>query len=161
MGACTSKSNDKLINHNGKLDELTYVNTPDITYNFTEAKVLKVYDGDTITIGAFYDNGFKKFNVRLYGIDCDELKGGDEITKANALRAKRYTEKHVFNKIVKIDVLNNKIIDGKKHREKFGRLLARITTPEGYDLSNELFLAGLARKYYGGKKDNLDSIQNE
>ena len=100
------------------------------------------------------EEGFKKFNVRIFGIDCDELRGGNSITRENGLRAKKYVEKLVLGKIVKIEVLNNKIIDGKKLREKFGRLLAKITTPEGHDLGDELFIAGLARRYYGGRKDN-------
>lgn len=155
MGGCVSNPEKQVKRaRSEQLATLTYANTNELTYNFTEAKVLKVYDGDSLTIGAYYDGGFKKFNVRIFGIDCDELKGGNSITRENGVRAKKYVEKLVLNKIINIDVLNNKIIDGKKLREKFGRLLAKITTPDGQDLGDELFIAGLARRYYGGKKEN-------
>jgi len=155
MGGCVSNPEEQVKRaRREQLANLTYSNTDEVTYNFTEAKVLKVYDGDSLTIGAYYDQGFKKFNVRIFGIDCDELRGGNSITRENGLRAKKYVEKLVLGKLVKIEVLNNKIIDGKKLREKFGRLLAKITTPEGHDLGDELFIAGLARRYYGGRKDN-------
>ena len=53
-----------------------------------------------------------------------------------------------------VDVLNNKIVNGKKLHEKFGRLLSKIITSEGKDLSDELVRIGLARKYDGGHKDD-------
>lgn len=155
MGGCVSNPERQVKRaRHEQLYNLTYANTDEVTYDFTEAKVLKVYDGDSLTIGAYYDGGFKKFNVRIFGIDCDELKGGNSTTRENGLRAKKYVEKLVLNKIVQIEVLNNKIIDGKKLREKFGRLLAKIATPDGNDLGDELFIAGLARRYYGGRKEN-------
>ncbi len=154
MGLCVSSPEEQVRRARLQgLEALTYANTDEITYNFTDAKVLKVYDGDSLTIGAYYDGGFRKFNVRIFGIDCDEIKGGNAITRENAQRAKKYVERLVLGKIIKIEVLNNKILDGKKLREKFGRLLAKITTPEGHDLGDELFIAGLARRYYGGKKE--------
>lgn len=155
MGLCISSPEEQVSRaRKQQLEALTYSTTEEITYNFNIAKVLKVYDGDSLTIGAYYDSGFHRFNVRIFGIDCDELRGGNSITRENALRAKKYVEKLVLNKIVKIEVLNNKILDGKKLREKFGRLLAKITTPEGNDLGDELFIAGLARRYYGGRKES-------
>ncbi len=154
MGGCVSNPEEQVQRaRRAQLESLTYVTTDEVTYNFTEAKVLKVYDGDSLTIGAYYDGGFKKFNVRIFGIDCDEMKGGNATTRENAFRAKKFVERMVLNKVIKIEVLNNKILDGKKLREKFGRLLAKINTPEGHDLGDELFIAGLARRYYGGKKD--------
>jgi hypothetical protein len=135
------------------LQSLTLDDVEDLTYDFTKAKVLKVYDGDTITIGAYYDGGYKKFQVRLYGVDCAEIRGGTQESKDEAKKAKEYVSNLVLNKVVTIDVMNNKIYDGKIVREKFGRLLARITTPNGEDLSDLLVSQGLAKKYFGGKKE--------
>ena len=153
MGVCTSHDDTKIARRQ-QLQSLTYETADELTYNFDEAKVLKVYDGDTLTIAAWFDNGFKRFSVRIFGIDCDEMRGGTSTTRENAVRAKKYVERLVLNKIVKIQILNNKLLDGKKMREKFGRLLAKITTPDGHDLGDELFIAGLARRYYGGHKDH-------
>ena len=135
-----------------KLETLTLDDTEDITYNFTSAKVLKVYDGDTVTIGAWYDNGWKRFSVRVYGVDCAEIRGGTVDTKAQAQKAKEYVTNLLLNKVVGIEVLNNKIYHGAKLVEKYGRLLANITTPSGEDLGKLLCDAGLAKPYFGGTK---------
>ncbi len=133
------------------LETLTLEDTEDITYNFTKAKVLKVYDGDTVTIGAKYDGGWKRFSVRIYGIDCAEIRGGTAETKEQAQKAKKFVADKVLGKVVDIDVLNNKLVDGKKLVEKYGRLLARISI-DGEDLSEALCSTGLARQYFGGTK---------
>jgi micrococcal nuclease len=122
------------------------------TYEFTRAKVLSVYDGDTITIGAIVYGVYTKFSVRLYGIDCAEMRGGTAETKALAERAKLFVEYAILGKVVEIQVLNGKIHNGKKIREKYGRLLALVSMPDGRDLSEALLAAGLAKKYDGGKK---------
>jgi endonuclease YncB( thermonuclease family) len=154
MGLCVSNQAEQVEKvRRQQLEAATYSTADDLVYNFSEAKVVKVYDGDSLTIAAYYDNGIKKFNVRIYGIDCDEIKGGTPETRENAIRAKKYVEKLVLNKIVKVTVLNNRVVDGKKLREKYGRLLASIITPEGIDLADELHIMGLARRYYGESKE--------
>ena len=135
-----------------KLENITLDDTSDITYDFKQAKVLKVYDGDTITIGAWYDGGWKKFSVRVYGVDCAEMRGGTVETKEHAVKAKKYVTDLLLNKVIGIEVLNNKMYHGKKLVEKYGRLLANIITPNGDDLGKLLCDAGLARPYFGGTK---------
>ena len=60
----------------------------------TEGRVVKVYDGDTITIVAklpYKDSEYYRFSVRLLGIDTAEMKGPkkDRATKArDALSAR-------------------------------------------------------------------------
>jgi endonuclease YncB( thermonuclease family) len=134
-----------------KIENLTLDDTEDIIYNFTQAKVLKVYDGDTVTIGAWYDNGWKRFSVRIYGIDCAEIRGGTEETKKLAQEAKEYVKSLLLNKVIDIEVLNNKMVNNKKLVEKYGRLLARISI-NGNDIADSLCQANLARPYFGGTK---------
>jgi endonuclease YncB( thermonuclease family) len=134
------------------LSSATYETAEEITYNFTKAKVIKVYDGDTFTIAAMYNNKLTKFSVRVFGVDCDEMKGGTDDTKRNARLAKVFVKRMILGKIINIDVLNNKIIDGVRIHEKFGRLLARVTI-DGKNLGDELVNHNLARRYYGGNKD--------
>lgn len=139
---------------NGNLEQLkacTLANTSPSIYKFKKAKVIKVYDGDTLTIAAWYDNTFQQFQVRIYGIDCDEIRGGTDETKHNAQLAKTFAENLLLNEIVDINVLNNTILHGKKQTEKFGRLLAEICI-NGVSLATELLNVGLARKYTGGTK---------
>lgn len=147
MGICHSSSKP------AGLEQVTAATVHEVTYDFTEAKVLSVYDGDTVTIAAFYDGQFRRFNVRLYGIDCDEMRGGTEQTRKQAQLAKHHVESRVLNKVVDIVVLNNRIVAKKKISEKYGRLLAKISI-NGVDISQELINMGLAREYYGGKKES-------
>ena len=49
-------------------------------------RVIKVYDGDTITIAArlpYDDSQLYRFSVRLNGIDAPEIKGKSEIGRAH------------------------------------------------------------------------------
>jgi len=131
-----------------ELEEVTMDTVGNITYDFTEAKVIKVYDGDTFTIAAWFNGGFKKFSVRLYGVDCPEMRGLD---KDRALDAREFVADLVLNKIIKIDVLNNKKFNGKTMNEKFGRLLAHVWIDD-QNLATLLYENGHAVKYYGGKK---------
>ncbi len=149
-----SKLDRKLPPRTQQLLALTYNTADDLKYDFTEAKVLKVYDGDSMTIGAFFNGSFVRLKVRVFGVDCDEIKGGTEITRRNAKLAKQFVEKQVLNKIIGINVLNGKKYNGKKMSEKYNRLLAIITTPDGKNLADELIAANLARSYFGGRKDN-------
>ena len=166
MGTCNTKqeviehgtedkSDQNIVENAAQLKQLSEatLNTADeMIYRFTKAKVLKVYDGDSITIAAHHAGQITKFNVRIFGIDCDEMKGGTEQTRKNAKLAKKFVEKKILGRIVDINVLNNKVHDGKKLREKYGRLLATINV-NGDDLANMLIEMKLARKYYGGRKD--------
>ena len=131
-----------------ELEEVSMDTVESITYDFTEAKVIKVYDGDTITIAAWFNGGFKKFSVRLYGVDCPEMRGLD---KEKALDAREFVADLVLNKIIKIEVLNNKKFNGKTMNEKFGRLLAHVWI-DNQNLASLLYENGHAVKYYGGKK---------
>lgn len=144
MGNCIKV--DVLDDLDTKLENCTLKNTKPTVYKFIRAKVLKVYDGDTITIAAFHDGNFCRFNVRIFGIDCDEIKGGTEITKRNAQLAKQYVSALVLNKIVDIEIMND-------IHEKFGRLLAKVSI-NGISVADKLLSLGLARPYDGGKKDD-------
>lgn len=152
IGTCCKDTPNQDEIRRQQLEALTYQTTDEIKYNFTEAKVISVHDGDTLTIGAYYNSGFYKLSVRIYGVDCDEIHDKDEQVRYNGIIAKKYVEHLVLNKIIQINVLNNKRYNNKKIREKFGRLLAIITF-DGKDLADELLATGLARPYFGGKKD--------
>ena len=132
-----------------ELAAVTMLTVKDIEYNFTEAKVIKVYDGDTFTIAAYYGNAFRKFSVRLYGVDCPEMRGPH---KDRAVAARNFVADLILDKVVTISVYNNKKINGKKMVEKFGRLLADVHVGDKL-LSQLLYENGHAVKYYGGKKE--------
>ena len=60
------------------LDSISYNDTTPFVYPIRYGKVIKVYDGDTITIAARLpntDGPIYRFSVRLNGIDTPEIRG--------------------------------------------------------------------------------------
>jgi len=84
-------------------------------------KVIKVYDGDTITVASRLHNSsdetIYRFSVRLLGIDCAEMKSKNEIEKLHAVQARDAMSSIVLGKLV---ILKNVTM------EKYGRLLADV-----------------------------------
>ena len=68
--------------------EDTFANAKPFVPQITEGRVVKVYDGDTITIVAklpYKDSEYYRFSVRLLGIDTAEMKS---VEKDRATRAR-------------------------------------------------------------------------
>ena len=66
------------------LEHITYKDTIPFIIPILYGKVIKVYDGDTITIAAalpiINNNKLYRFSVRLSGIDSPEIKGHTSIS---------------------------------------------------------------------------------
>lgn len=97
-------------------------------------KVIKVQDGDTITILA----GKTQHKIRLDGIDCPELH------QAYGQKARQFTSTLVFGKKVKVLY---------KDKDRYGRILGTVFTMGGANLNHELMRAGLAWHYTQYSKD--------
>jgi len=70
-----------IINTISYLDNINYKDTLAFIPPVKFGKVIKVYDGDTITIAArlpFEGSPIYRFSVRLAGIDSAEIKGGSK-----------------------------------------------------------------------------------
>jgi micrococcal nuclease len=107
--------------------------------------VIKVYDGDTITIASklpYPESPIYRFSVRLNGIDCPEIKGKDENEKECAKIAKEEMAKLAFKQIVTLKNVQT---------EKYGRLLADVYVKD-INLNKYLLEQRLAVKYDGGTK---------
>ena len=115
-------------------------------------QVIKVYDGDTITIAGHlpYDGSpLYRFSVRLNGIDCAEIKGKSEEEKQCALRARDQLDQLIMNKTVVLKNVKN---------EKYGRLLADVYVGDVH--VNQFMLDnGLAVVYDGGTKQTVDWLE--
>ena len=145
-----------------KIIKLTHVNLKDknlhdleasISYNDTiqfvppikKGVVIKVYDGDTITIASklpYKESPIYRFSVRLSGIDCPEIKGRDENERTIAELAKKELSNLIMNKVVILENVKT---------EKYGRVLADVYI-DNINLSNYMIEKGLAVPYDGTKK---------
>ncbi len=100
-----------------------------------EAVVLKVYDGDTITVSI--DLGFSLYQsdvkLRLYGINTPEMNTKEGKDVAERLRARLLNQKVIIETI-------------KDKTEKYGRYLAKVHL--GDECINEtLVKSGDAKEY--------------
>lgn len=109
------------------------------------ARVLQVIDGDTIAVKArIWLNQELETRVRLAGVDAPELAGRCERERALAARARAFLEAMLEGG----EVVLSQIQYGKFA----GRVVARVETLSGEDLSAALLAAGLARPYAGGAR---------
>lgn len=81
------------------------------------AKVVDVYDGDTITIVRRYHGKLTRLKVRLLGFDAPEMRTDDPKEKELAIAARDKLRELILNKIV--------VLDCQKF-DKYGRILANI-----------------------------------
>jgi len=112
-------------------------------------KVIKVYDGDTITIATKIHkmSPVYRFSVRLNGIDTPEIKTHSKTEKELAIKAKEFLSGIILDKIVELKNIST---------EKYGRLLADVYF-EGCHINSLMITNGYAVKYNGGKKEIPDT----
>jgi endonuclease YncB( thermonuclease family) len=153
MGRLDEQIEEKKKRQEEVLANCTYTNTPTETYHFKTCKVIKVYDGDTFWVAADHRGRLERFSIRLWGVDAYELRGEkDPGLKQKGADAKAFVEDQLLDKIIKVDILNGRRVDGKIVREKYGRLLSKITLGDGRDLGETLCQMGLGYPYGGGNK---------
>jgi len=124
---------------------ITWENTKPFVPPIKSGIVIKVYDGDTITIATRLpmDNSpMYRFSVRLLGIDSAEIKGRTDAEKQLAICARDALASKVFGKVV--DLRNISI-------EKYGRVLADVYLNDLH-LNQWMLDNGYAISYDGGTK---------
>jgi endonuclease YncB( thermonuclease family) len=131
-------------------ENVTYESTVPYIPPVTAGKVVKVYDGDTITIATKMPGSdtMYRLSVRLAGIDCPEIKSKIASEKEVAQLAKQFVTTQVMGEIVSLE--NVKM-------EKYGRLLARVWYHDPFTLdplciNDKLCEQRLAVAYDGGTK---------
>ncbi len=109
------------------------------------ARVLEVIDGDTLVVRAKVWIGQEiEIKVRLEGVDAPELGGGCERERTLAQRARA---------LIMVKVRDGKVLLNRVQYGKYaGRVVARVETSAGEDLSAALLAANLARAYRGGRR---------
>jgi endonuclease YncB( thermonuclease family) len=112
--------------------------------------VIKVYDGDTITIAAklpYPNSPVYRFHVRLNGIDTPEIKGKNEDEKNAAHQGQKALESLILHKTVTLKNLQT---------EKYGRILADVYL-KNVCLNKWMLENNYAVPYDGGTKHAPDS----
>lgn len=138
MGSC-------LQNH-----DIDYNNATPFIPPIDKGYVIKVYDGDTITIATklpYIESPLYRFPVRLNGIDTPEIKGSNEEEKEVAKRAREALSKLILNKYVSLRNVQN---------EKYGRVLADVYL-DNLCINDWLIKERFAVKYDGGTKRKPES----
>jgi len=109
------------------------------------AQVVSVVDGDTILVRArIWLGQVVETRVRLQGVDAPEIKGKCEAERRLVARARDFAiQKMGDGRVLLVDV---------EYGKYAGRVVARIHTPDGADLSTALVTAGLGRPYAGGRR---------
>ena len=113
-----------------------------------EAHCERVVDGDSIKF--VVDLGFevsKRVDVRLFGVDTPEMRGGTVETKAAAQLAKARVEELVPK--------GSKIFLRSVELDKFGRSLGVVITSDGEVVNDILVEEHLGVSYGGENKDEI------
>ena len=127
------------------LDTIEYKDTVIFTFPIKYGKVIKVYDGDTITIAAKLpntDGPVYRFSVRLDGIDTPEIKGKSVAERELAKQARDALHELIYGKVVELRNVAN---------EKYGRILADVYIGDT-NVNQWLISENFAVLYDGGKK---------
>ena len=138
----------KNFNENG--DDITWQDTVEFTFPIQGGRVIKVYDGDTITIAAklpFDNSPLYRLSVRLNGIDTPEIKGKTDDEKTAAKQVKDALSNLILNKRVSLKNIQT---------EKYGRILADVYIGELH-INQWLITEKYAVKYDGGTKKSPES----
>ena len=132
------------------LTTVTYEDTVPYVHTIHKGKVVKVYDGDTITIASkllyFADSPIYRFPVRLRGIDSPEMRTKSPIEKELAQKAQQALYELIFGKIVYLTDIG---------MDKYGRVLANVYL-EQVNMSQWMLDNGHAVQYNGGTKNIPD-----
>jgi len=124
---------------------IRWEDTVEFTFPITGGYVIKVYDGDTITIASrlpFTGSPIYRLHVRLNGIDTPEIKGKTEDEKEAAKRARETLSSLILNKQIRLENIES---------EKYGRILADVYL-DNLHLNAWMIQNRFAVKYDGGKK---------
>mmetsp|Transcript_17960 Transcript_17960/g.31757 ORF Transcript_17960/g.31757 Transcript_17960/m.31757 type:complete len:154 (-) Transcript_17960:895-1356(-) len=121
------------------------VSTFSLEGKVVDAKVVSVYDGDTVTIATFCLDGVNctAFKCRLVGINTPEIRTRDKKEKVAGYAARDALREVLEGRVVKVRC---------GPFDKYGRLLATIEAPGVGDVAEMLVTQGHAMRYDGGRR---------
>jgi micrococcal nuclease len=110
-------------------------------FEYAVSQVVKVVDGDTLDL--VLDLGFSiriKTRVRLIGIDTAEMASKEKGEKERAKAARDFVRGW-------LEASDGELIARTTKDDKYGRMLAEISRPDGATLTGALLDARLAKRY--------------
>tara|TARA_B100000900_G_scaffold401209_1_gene405633 strand:+ start:34 stop:465 length:432 start_codon:yes stop_codon:yes gene_type:complete len=113
-----------------------------------EAKIISVYDGDTVKAIFPLNNTLYKWNCRLTGIDTPEIRTSDRLQKKFGYEVRDHLRTKILNKVVTLKC---------QDLDKYGRLLTEIWIGE-QNINQWLIDSGYAFAYDGGTKQSWSSF---
>lgn len=128
-----------------KISIIKWEETTAFTPPISGGQVIKVYDGDSITIAGYlpmYNSPLFRFSVRLNGIDTPEIKGKNEDEKTAAKEARDALSNLILHKEITLKNVST---------EKYGRILADVYLDD-LCVNDWLISEHYAVKYDGGTK---------
>tara|TARA_B100000902_G_scaffold315593_1_gene306672 strand:+ start:621 stop:1052 length:432 start_codon:yes stop_codon:yes gene_type:complete len=129
-----------------RLESATYKTCKVFVPQFTTGKIVKCYDGDTVTIATIYNDELVRFSVRMLGYDTAEMRSKNQTEKECAHKAQEDIANKILNKMV--TVTKNDGFD------KYGRLLLELSF-EGESV-NTYMKDKWGVSYRGGHKEEVD-----
>ena len=127
------------------LQDADWDNTAPFVPPVTRGKVIKVYDGDTITIASklpYKSSEIYRFSVRLRGIDSPEIKSKSHVEKDLAMNSKMCLSNVILGQMVELKNVST---------EKYGRILADVYI-DNVNINKWMLENKLAVPYDGRKK---------
>lgn len=109
----------------------------------TDAKVVKVYDGDTVHVVFKYFEKYYKWIGRIAHVDTPELRTKNLEEKKKGYEVRDKLRELIFGKVVKLHC---------HEFDKYGRLLVDIQIGD-IKVDEWLISNGYAKKYEGGTKE--------
>lgn len=117
----------------------------------TMAKIVKVYDGDTVHAVFELFGKWHRWVCRIAHVDTPELRTKDDAEKKRGYEVKSKVSELLLDKIFMIECCEF---------DKYGRLLIELTLSSGEKLHNWLISNQYAKKYEGGTKEKWDELSS-
>ena len=119
-----------------------------VYYVLYSAKVIKVYDGDTITCALDFGLGIVQLSVRLDGIDTPEIRGSGPNEKEFATNTRDFLRDVILYELITLNC---------NGMDKYGRLLGTVYHNDE-NINNLLISKGFAYEYDGGTKKGFEHL---
>ena len=109
-----------------------------------EAKIISVYDGDSVKAIFPFKDTMYKWNCRLTGIDTPEIRTSNEVEKRFGYFVRNKLRSKILNRVVSLKCGTF---------DKYGRLLVEIWCDD-YNINRWLIENSYAFEYHGGKRQS-------